>query len=343
MSVDGYLDDASPDRLLLSNAADFDRVALVRAGVDAILVGANTIRRDNPRLVAPGDPAKVTITRSGDLDPAARFFTEGTAAKLVYSAGETAALAKVATIVPFSDLPAMLADLTTRGVRRLLVEGGTSILTQFLTAGLSDELHLAIAPIFVGDPAAPRFVHNGQFPSPMTLAATRQLGDLVVLRYLFGAPAEDWHRLREAIELSRRCPPSDTAFSVGAIIVDATGKELARGYSRELDPVNHAEEAALTKLDPDDPRLRSATLYSSMEPCGKRASRPLTCAQLILNAGIPRVVFAYREPPTFVDGVGAEILAAAGVEVVEVPELAGEAKQAEQAGGGKAGVGEGAG
>ena len=51
MSIDGYIDDARDTRLLLSNAADFDRVDAVRAGCDAILVGAHTIRRDNPRLL----------------------------------------------------------------------------------------------------------------------------------------------------------------------------------------------------------------------------------------------------------------------------------------------------
>jgi 5-amino-6-(5-phosphoribosylamino)uracil reductase len=50
-SVDGYIDDISNQRLLLSNDEDFDRVDEVRAGVDAILVGANTIRQDNPRLL----------------------------------------------------------------------------------------------------------------------------------------------------------------------------------------------------------------------------------------------------------------------------------------------------
>src|SRR6266508_2099783 len=91
ISVDGYLDDARPDRLILSSEADLDRVDDVRAGVDAVVVGANTVRRDDPRLVLrsparqaarvagglPPDPAKVTVTRTGDLDPAARFFTVG--------------------------------------------------------------------------------------------------------------------------------------------------------------------------------------------------------------------------------------------------------------------------
>ncbi|MBO0835498.1 MAG: dihydrofolate reductase family protein, partial [Actinobacteria bacterium] len=76
MSVDGYIDDTGPDRLLLSNDADFDRVDDERASADAVLVGAATIRHDNPRLLVrsparrsarqerglPDSPAKVTIT-----------------------------------------------------------------------------------------------------------------------------------------------------------------------------------------------------------------------------------------------------------------------------------------
>jgi 5-amino-6-(5-phosphoribosylamino)uracil reductase len=91
MSVDGYIDDTSPDRLLLSNEADFDRVDGLRAWADAVLVGATTIRHDNPRLWVrskarrsarqelglPASPAKVTITGSGNLDPQALFFTAG--------------------------------------------------------------------------------------------------------------------------------------------------------------------------------------------------------------------------------------------------------------------------
>ena len=51
MSIDGYIDGASESRLMLSNELDFDRVDRVRAGVDAILVGATTVRNDNPRLL----------------------------------------------------------------------------------------------------------------------------------------------------------------------------------------------------------------------------------------------------------------------------------------------------
>ncbi|MDI1456011.1 5-amino-6-(5-phosphoribosylamino)uracil reductase, partial [Streptomyces sp. ATE26] len=136
------------------------------------------------------------------------------------------------------------------------------------------------------------------------------------------------HWLAAACELAALCPPSRTAFSVGAVVVAADGNELARGHSREGgDPVVHAEEAALAKLDPADPRLPGATVYSSLEPCSRRASRPAPCAELILRAGVRRVVTAWREPDTFVPGAdGTGVLAAAGVDVVLLPEYEGPAK-----------------
>jgi pyrimidine deaminase RibD-like protein len=133
--------------------------------------------------------------------------------------------------------------------------------------------------------------------------------------------ATDLDLLSRAVELSRHCPPSDSAFSVGAVLTAADGRVLATGYSREGgDDRVHAEEAALAKLPAD--ALVGGTVYSSLEPCSTRASRPTTCTELILASGAARVVFAWREPAVIVDGRGAEELASAGLTVVEVPELA---------------------
>lgn len=127
--------------------------------------------------------------------------------------------------------------------------------------------------------------------------------------------------MERAVELAWKCPRAESAFSVGAVIVDAEGRELATGYSRETDDKVHAEESALIKLG-NDPRLSGATIYSTLEPCSQRASRPKPCMQLILEARIPRVVIAWREPSLFVENcIGVEELRAAGVEVVELPEM----------------------
>jgi diaminohydroxyphosphoribosylaminopyrimidine deaminase/5-amino-6-(5-phosphoribosylamino)uracil reductase len=138
---------------------------------------------------------------------------------------------------------------------------------------------------------------------------------------------QDLHWTRRAIELSKRCPPAEGAYSVGAVIVGADGVQLSDGFSRETDPHVHAEESALAKLPEDDKRLQGATIYSTLEPCSQRRSRPHPCTQLILAAGIPRVVIAWREPALFVaDCIGVEQLRDAGVTVAELPELADAAR-----------------
>jgi diaminohydroxyphosphoribosylaminopyrimidine deaminase/5-amino-6-(5-phosphoribosylamino)uracil reductase len=131
---------------------------------------------------------------------------------------------------------------------------------------------------------------------------------------------EDERWMRLAVELAWQCPPSRTAYSVGAVIVGADGAELSRGFSRENDPHVHAEESALGKLAPGEPRLAGATIYSTLEPCSQRKSRPRTCTQLIIDAGIGRVVIAWREPSLFVaDCQGYELLERAGLDVIELP------------------------
>jgi 5-amino-6-(5-phosphoribosylamino)uracil reductase len=210
VSVDGYLDDASPDRLLLSGPEDLDEVDELRAGVDAILVGAGTIRADDPRLLVrdparsaartaagrPPHPLRVTLTATGDLDPAARFFT-GPGTPLVYCAAAAAPAAQkglqgsgAAVIAAGAELSlaAVLHDLyAERAVATVLIEGGSRILAQALAGGLADELRLAVAPFFIADPAAPRFAVAAHYPhtaaSPMTLTSLRQVGMVAVHRY----------------------------------------------------------------------------------------------------------------------------------------------------------------
>jgi diaminohydroxyphosphoribosylaminopyrimidine deaminase/5-amino-6-(5-phosphoribosylamino)uracil reductase len=142
-----------------------------------------------------------------------------------------------------------------------------------------------------------------------------------------GEAGADGHWLRAAIELSRRCPPSASAFSVGAIVVSQSGAVISTGFSRQRDPKDHAEEGALARAAGTAPAsLAGATIYSSLEPCRSRASRPRPCAELIVAAGIRRVVVAWLEPPLFVPGGGAAWLRGQGVTVVEVPEAAADAR-----------------
>jgi 5-amino-6-(5-phosphoribosylamino)uracil reductase len=229
VSLDGCLDDASDRRLVLSNAADLDEVDALRAACDAILVGAGTVRADDPRLLVrdslrraerarrglPESPLKVTVTERGRLEAHARFFATGTAGRLVYcpaaaAPGLRSRLGGAASVVgldPVSDpgartgvaMSAIVGDLHSRGVRRLLVEGGASVLTQFLDEGLVDELRLAVAPVLVGDARAPRLLGPPGCGGPFArarLVDVRHVGDVVVVWYAFTAGSGGRTRLR---------------------------------------------------------------------------------------------------------------------------------------------------
>lgn len=195
VSLDGRIDDTSTARLVLSGPEDLDRVDAVRAGVDAILVGAGTVRADDPRLLVrsprrraaraarglPETPLRVVLSTGGALDPSARILSGDPT--LVLGLG-TAPAGVPAEIV--ADLPAALRLLHARGVARLLVEGGATVHTAFLAADLVDELHLAVAPILVG--AGPPFVHPAAFPpGRWRLDGVEAAGDVGVLRYRRGS------------------------------------------------------------------------------------------------------------------------------------------------------------
>jgi 5-amino-6-(5-phosphoribosylamino)uracil reductase len=177
----------------------------LRADCDAILVGAGTVRRDAPRLTVrypdlldrrraagqPDQPLKVTVTRTGDLDPASAFFTQGGDRVVLCPetvlAATRARLGAVATVLGLDgpDSRSILDRLSALGVRRLLVEGGTQMLTRFLADGTFHHLRLAVAPFLIGQGTAPRLAGAGPFPfgpaHRLHIRATRILGNICVI------------------------------------------------------------------------------------------------------------------------------------------------------------------
>lgn len=127
--------------------------------------------------------------------------------------------------------------------------------------------------------------------------------------------------LQEAIDESHKCKPSATAYRVGAVIVTSAGEKFS-GYTHETNSVNHAEEEAIAKALANNAKLEGATIYSSMEPCSKRSSKPKSCSQLIIENRFSRVVYALAEPSYFVDCEGDSILRKAAVEVEVIESLA---------------------
>ncbi len=130
---------------------------------------------------------------------------------------------------------------------------------------------------------------------------------------------DDYALMREAFREASNCKASDSAFSVGSILTTMDRQILAAGYSREFGQDWHAEEVAIERASRKLASLDNCILYSTLEPCGDRRSRPASCSQLILSKNIPVVFFAENEPTSFVDTPrGAEILTANGVQVLQL-------------------------
>ncbi len=338
VSADGYLDNFGEKRLILSSPEDWRAVYALRAGCDAILVGAETVRRDNPSLVIhdaklrkkrvtegrSADIMKVTVSGSGKLDPTLKFFTEGEGEKVVFTHGTVCCkLSEVATVISRPELNAtvILNQLRKMGVGKLLVEGGSSVLSMFLRERSWDEFRLAVAPVFVGDGRAPRLVLDGDYP-PMSLTKTERLGQTAVMHFENRSQYRvDCNYIMHAMDNSRRSPAAEVRYRVGAVLVTSDGREFD-GYTGESAPENHAEEEAVAKALLAKADLKGATMYTTIEPCTKRNTKCSSCTDLIILHGIGRVVFALREPDLFVRCEGVRRLIDAGIEVNEISDFA---------------------
>ncbi len=337
LTADRYLDDLSPRRLVISTPEDWADVLRLRGLHDAILVGAETLRRDNPALLLRDeaarqarrraglrpDIAKATLTRSGRLDPSLRFFTEGDADRYVFSPRPLPELDALATVVVVEEpvtACAVVTELEKRGLGSLFVEGGARILDMFLAEGQADTLRLAVNPsLRLGDEGRARF----DFRPPAGVAfRSRLLGGMEVTEWQLrpDTEAEDRLYLARAIEASRACTPSPSCYCVGAVVRTADGR-LFTGRTHEISATDHAEQEAVAKALAAGADLRGATVYSSMEPCSHRASQPESCTQLILRHGFARAVFALYEPDRFVACRGALTLRQAGLDVRCYPDM----------------------
>ncbi len=342
-SADGYIDDCSAERLVISSPQDWAEVYSLRAYADAILIGGQTLRQDNPRLTIksqslideriarsmPAEPARVRVSGKSPISPSLRIFGSGGGRIIIFSNVERPELEHLAEIITLDEITAssITVELERRGISNLFVEGGAKILDMFLRERVVNYLRLASNPeIVVADPLAPSF----ELPLWVKALTPRieNLGGVEVSTYeICGVdPESDGRFLKRAIEISRRCTPSPTSYCVGAVIVTSCG-EIFEGYTHQTSPTHHAEQAAVQMALEAGAELRGATIYSSMEPCSTRASEPESCSQIIIRLGFRRAVFALYEPSCFVCCEGAVNMRKAGVVVEYRGDLGGEVLQ----------------
>lgn len=141
MSLDGRIGTPPGQSRWITSAASRQRAQQLRARVDAILIGAETLRRDNPRLTVRGitgakQPWRVVLTKSGNLPADAHLFTDRFKAKTLVFQGKT--------------LRAVLRELGKRQITSVLIEGGMRVLGQAFDQQLVDRVEFYVAPVFLG-------------------------------------------------------------------------------------------------------------------------------------------------------------------------------------------------
>ncbi len=344
-TADGCMDDTASERLLISTPEDLAEVYRLRTGYDAILAGAETLRRDDPSLLLRDETArrqraarglrpdltKVTLTGSGRLDPALRFFTTGDADRYVFCPRELPELAGAATVIPAPapiSASRIVTELEKRGIGRLFVEGGAQVLDMFLREGVVDTLRVAVNPTMRLGEGRGR-AHFAFEPPEGTPCTYEKFGNMETRTWRLrpDTRADDLRFLRMAVSESLKCKPSATSYCVGAVVVTPDSR-IFQGYTHETSPTHHAEQEAIAKAEAAGASLRGASIYSSMEPCSTRASEPESCTAMILRHGFAHVAFALYEPDRFAACQGALMLREAGVRVQYYPELADQVRQA---------------
>lgn len=185
MTVDGKIDTYERKGAAISSPEDRRRVLELRASVDAVLVGGNTLNSENPKLTVkdpqlaqqrlaaglPENPAKVGIVTRAALDPDGDFIRVGPARRIVFTTPQTEA-AQVAMLEstgvevfvhdgPRVSLGLGLETLARLGLKRVMLEGGGTLIAEFIRLGLADELRVYLAPKLFGGENAPTLVAGG--------------------------------------------------------------------------------------------------------------------------------------------------------------------------------------
>jgi 2,5-diamino-6-(ribosylamino)-4(3H)-pyrimidinone 5'-phosphate reductase len=187
MSADGKLDSVARKGMTISSTADKTRVDRLRAGMDAVLVGGRTLLDEDPKLTVKSsalraerkalgleeNPVKVGVVSQADLQPDGNFMTAGPSRRLIYTTlrthpGQILRLENAGALVFVMgeervDCSAMLASLYNQGIRKLMVEGGGTMIAEFFRLDMVDELMLYIAPRIFGGSSAPTLADGSGF------------------------------------------------------------------------------------------------------------------------------------------------------------------------------------
>ncbi|MDD1681445.1 MAG: 2,5-diamino-6-(ribosylamino)-4(3H)-pyrimidinone 5'-phosphate reductase [Methanoregula sp.] len=211
MSADGKLSTRERRQVKISGSQDFNRVDRLKASSDAVMVGIGTVLADDPSLTVKGEecrerrrnrgvdehPARIVVDSRARIPLTASILHKGTGLRIVAVSemadpGNVAALKEYSTVIVAGhkevDLSALMDELGTMGIQRVMVEGGGQLIAGLIRAGLVDEIYTFIGNLIIGGSEAPTladgegFITEEEFPR-LTLIETQRIGSGILLHW----------------------------------------------------------------------------------------------------------------------------------------------------------------
>jgi len=198
MSADGKIALPSGVQTKMSNEEDMKRVHLLRNECDGILVGVNTIISDNPKLTVkekyvknPRKPVRIVLDSKLRIPDNANVL-DGKASTIIATAERYSKQVSNAEVIECGkekvDLKKLLRILDGKGIKKLLVEGGSTVIWSFLNQRLADELNMFVGPIVIGGETSPTLAGGEGVKCfeeiiPLKLKDVKRIGDGVLLHY----------------------------------------------------------------------------------------------------------------------------------------------------------------
>jgi 2,5-diamino-6-(ribosylamino)-4(3H)-pyrimidinone 5'-phosphate reductase len=216
MSADGKLSTRERRQVKISGMQDFNRVDRLKAGSDAVMVGIGTVLADDPSLTVKGEecrmhrrnqgigehPVRIVVDSRARIPPTAAILHKGSGLRIIAVAEnadkeKVAALREFATVIVAGEnkvnLTALMDELGTMGIQRVMVEGGGELIAGLVQAGLVDEIYSFIGNLIIGGRNAPTlvdgngFIAENEFPY-LTLIEVRRIENGVLLHWKVGQP-----------------------------------------------------------------------------------------------------------------------------------------------------------
>ena len=216
MSADGKLSTRDRRQVKISGAQDFTRVDRLKAGSDAVMVGIGTVLADDPSLTVKGEdcrqhrknrgvcehPVRIVVDSRARIPLEASILHKGNGLRIIAVSEKAdpekiAALKHAATVIVAGeqqvDLAALMDELGTMGIQRLMVEGGGELIAGMIRARLVDEIYTFVGNIIIGGREAPTladgegFVGDAEFPR-LTLIEARRIENGILLHWKVGQP-----------------------------------------------------------------------------------------------------------------------------------------------------------